>query len=67
MEDLFRACGTLLVVFFFYFFPAIAAIARRHRDKLPIIVLNLFLGWTIIGWVAAMIWACTNNVEPETR
>lgn len=40
-----------------YFLPAI--IGRDKRDATGIFLLNLFLGWTVIGWVIALIWACT--------
>jgi hypothetical protein len=39
-----------------YFLPAI--IGRDKRDAAGIFLLNLFLGWTVIGWVIALIWAC---------
>jgi hypothetical protein len=25
--------------------------------------LNFFLGWTVVGWMVAMIWACTADVR----
>jgi Superinfection immunity protein len=43
--------------FLFYFLPAIIGIARSKRDLLSIFLLNLFLGWTLIGWVVALVWA----------
>jgi hypothetical protein len=48
---------TLLFLTFLYFLPAI--IGRDKRDAAGIILLNLFLGWTVIGWVIALVWACT--------
>jgi Superinfection immunity protein len=51
--------------FFFYILPAYVAAKRRHANTLAITVLCLLLGWTFIGWVAAMVWACTDNVLPE--
>jgi hypothetical protein len=42
-----------------YFLPTI--VAFRHRNQTAIFILNLFLGWTFIGWVLALVWACTNN------
>jgi hypothetical protein len=42
-----------------YFAPSIVAARRGHRNKTPIFLLNLFLGWTLIGWVAALIWSTT--------
>ncbi|MCL1096304.1 superinfection immunity protein [Shewanella kaireitica] len=44
-----------------YFIPAALASHREHNQKLAILMVNLFLGWTFLGWVAAFIWACTNN------
>ena len=35
---------------------AIAAIRRQH-NVLAVAVLNLFLGWTVIGWIAALVGA----------
>jgi Superinfection immunity protein len=55
----------LALILFFYFIPAIVASTRRHRNKSAIFVLNLFLGWTLLGWVAALVWANTADVEPR--
>ena len=43
-----------------YFLPAFVANVRRHRNATAILVLNLFLGWTFIGWVGALVWSFTN-------
>jgi hypothetical protein len=43
--------------FLLYFLPTILAFARSKRDAVSILVLNLFLGWTAIGWVIALVWA----------
>jgi Superinfection immunity protein len=40
-----------------YFLPSI--IGHRKRSFVGILMLNLFLGWTVIGWVVALVWACT--------
>jgi hypothetical protein len=42
-----------------YLFPAVIAWARRHRNRAAIILLDILLGWTLLGWVAAMVWAFT--------
>ena len=39
-----------------YFIPAILAYAQHHKQKQAILILNLFLGWTFVGWVVALIW-----------
>jgi hypothetical protein len=40
-----------------YFIPTIIAIARHHKHALAIFLLNLFAGWTFLGWVGALIWS----------
>lgn len=39
-----------------YFLPSI--IGHRRHDAARIAVFNFFLGWTVIGWIIALIWAC---------
>ena len=50
---LFLFCVGLLV----YFVPFIVARSRAVNNVPQIFVLNLFLGWTLLGWVLALIWA----------
>jgi len=38
-----------------YFLPTMVGWKKRNAGA--IFVLNLFLGWTFIGWVAALVWA----------
>jgi hypothetical protein len=45
------------LTFVFYFLPTMVALVRSKRDKLSIFLLNFFLGWTLIGWVVALVWA----------
>jgi hypothetical protein len=42
-----------------YFLPAFVAGVRDHHNWGAILVLNLLLGWTILGWIIALVWACT--------
>ena len=42
-----------------YFVPTIVASVRHHHNTLAIGALNLLLGWTVIVWIAALIWALT--------
>lgn len=43
-----------IVPMFFYFLPALVAWERGLKNALSITLLNLFLGWTILGWVIAI-------------
>jgi len=40
-----------------YGFPSLVAFARWRDDAPSIFVVNLLLGWTIIGWIVALAWA----------
>jgi hypothetical protein len=53
--------------FVLYFLPAIIAFARSKRDAVSILVLNLFLGWTMIGWVIALVWALKEDAPIPIR
>lgn len=53
----FFGVGTLM-----YFLPSIIALARSKRDLLAIFLLNLFLGWSVIGWIVALVWAAKSDV-----
>lgn len=44
-----------------YFIPTYAAFKRGKRNAPAIFMLNLLAGWTFIGWVAAMVWACMKD------
>ncbi len=56
-ED-FRSLFFLLVLpICIYFIPGFVAQNNHHKDENSIWILNIFLGWTFIGWVIALIWA----------
>ena len=40
-----------------YFVPTIIAVLKRKRNWLAIFLVNLFFGWTVIGWILALIWS----------
>lgn len=41
----------------FYFLPAIIALSAKRRQRFAITALNLLLGWTVIGWIVALVWS----------
>jgi hypothetical protein len=53
--------------FVMYFLPSIIALVRGKRDILAVFLLNLFLGWSVIGWVVALIWAAKHDVPVVAR
>jgi hypothetical protein len=56
----------LLVGFGFgiYFLPTIKAYQDKKRNKEAILAVNLFLGWTLVGWVVALAWAFSKDASP---
>lgn len=59
------AVGTVAGLLCIYFVPAY--LGRHKQNSTAILVLNIFLGWTFIGWVGALVWALTNDVPPIQR
>ena len=50
-----------------YMFPAYLAQSRGHRNGDSIGTMNLFLGWTVIGWIACLIWAQNDFDESRSK
>ncbi|MFT4190863.1 MAG: superinfection immunity protein [Comamonas sp.] len=48
-----------------YFIPSFVAFERAHDNGLAVFWLNFLLGWALLPWVAALIWALTRNRAVE--
>jgi hypothetical protein len=59
----FLGIALVIIVLAIYFLPTIVAGRRYHNNMMAIFVVNLFLGWTFLGWVGALVWSCTNDVS----
>lgn len=60
----------LIFAIMIYFLPAELAASNKHRNALAVFLLNLFLGWTFIGWVVALVWASMrtdSSISSERR
>jgi hypothetical protein len=44
----------------FYMLPTIEAALRKSKNLPAIAAINFFLGWSLLGWVAALVWALKN-------
>lgn len=53
------AAFSVIIALFVYLIPSFIAQVRTHHNASAILALNLFLGWTVLGWIAAFIWALT--------
>lgn len=49
----------------FYFLPTFLAFNRKKSNKISILLLNLFLGWTFLGWIVALVWAVSNDDKQQ--
>lgn len=56
----------LIVAALVYFVPTVVAFSRGVPNKGSVLVLNLFLGWTLVGWVVALAMAARSS-EPRPR
>lgn len=56
----------LFVAVLIYFLPTFATAGKERYAG--VLVLNLFLGWTLVGWVVALAWAVSlpRKVAPPT-
>lgn len=53
----------ILVAGLLYFMPTFVATYRSHRNMAPIFMTNLLLGWSGLGWIAALVWSLTDNTD----
>ena len=60
------AVMTFIICAVLYFLPTINAKSRKHPSRGGIFALNLFLGWTFIGWVAAVVWSASNIAQDRS-
>ncbi len=44
-------------VTFAYMLPWAIAATRSHKDVTPIALVNLFLGWSLVGWIVSLVWS----------
>ena len=51
------------IIILLYFLPSLIAFARGHRNSAAICATNTLLGFTGLGWAAALIWAMTDNTR----
>lgn len=55
-----------LVPILMYFCPMYVAYFKKQPNFYSIFTLNLFLGWTLVGWVVALVWALKSHEPIKT-
>jgi hypothetical protein len=53
-----------LISFVFYWIPTVVAVVRHVPNMASVVVINLFLGWTLIGWVVALAMSVRSRPDP---
>lgn len=50
-----------------YWIPTAVALVRRREipNVGSVVVINLFLGWTVVGWVVALAMAVRSRPQPQ--
>jgi hypothetical protein len=55
----------LLVVLFgamyLWLLPGIIASKRKHPNAGSIWLITIFLGWSLFGWIGALVWSCSSK------
>ncbi len=65
-DTLVTLAAVLLAMFTLgYMLPSSVAIVRKVPNVGSIIVINFFLGWTVIGWVIALAMAARSRTQPQ--
>ena len=57
----------LLIGLALYLLPTWLAVLFEHPHAPWIFLVNLFLGWSFVGWVAALVWALLRDGAPIVR
>jgi hypothetical protein len=55
----------LLLIALIYMLPTLIAFGREHPRRHDIVVANILVGWTLIGWIVVFLWASLARVEDE--
>ncbi|MDF0496179.1 superinfection immunity protein [Bradyrhizobium yuanmingense] len=58
--------GLYLVLLPLYFAPSGVAFGRQHPQRWAILALNITAGWTLVGWVGALVWSLIVSERRKT-
>jgi Superinfection immunity protein len=61
---LFVSFVLLILLIIAYIFPSAVASHRHCKATAGIVIVNLSLGWTFVGWVVALAWAASGDTLP---
>ena len=47
--------------------PTVVALVRDKYGAGGVALVNVFLGWTVIGWLLALVWASSGKTKSEKK
>ena len=58
----------ILLALAVYFLPSVIAGMRgKANGSVGVFVVNLCLGWSVVGWFVAFIWACSGETRADVE
>ena len=57
--------ATVAAVLALYLAPTMIAFVRGHASRWAILLVNVFLGWTILCWFVALVWSASASRHPS--
>ena len=57
----------IILIVAFYFTPTLVAFLKQHKNKPAIFLLNLLLGWTVLGWVGSLVWSVMRQINDREK
>jgi hypothetical protein len=63
----FWACRASILALGAYLLPAIIGVSRHVTHVGPLSAVNLIMGWTLLGWVACLLWAVCGGPQAAGR
>ena len=58
---------TFALMIISYWLPTLLAFHWRHRNRMAILIVNFCFGWTVVGWIVTLIWACNDDRDAPPR
>lgn len=46
-----------MISFGLYLLPTIIGVLRHIKNLIGVVLINILLGWTFVGWVIALVWS----------
>ena len=56
----------LLIIILLYFLPYVVAKIRKIKNSASVFWLNLFLGWTVLGYFVLLFYAALTSATKDT-